>query len=479
MQFTFFSKRQAVAEPPQSSEETALEVALYTPHSSEEHQGEDAVMVTKQEVNDSSMAVKTTIDQRSGRPTASNPETVMLTNQDCIVANIAVAENNINRRPGRTAASNPGPKRSIQEQLREAQLDNQAIFDENQSQKKHIQKLLKELNRLSAENPRLQGDYNDLHDAHTGLLGDYNGLHDAHSKLRGAHDELRGAYGDLQHYHKEQGRKFKKMARDYEDLDKKYMDLARTLQVTEDDRSTINKKLSAVASSIENLVIRGRGNGSVNLNRGAAIQYFSNLGLLAYFPLQEHQLEPFHYSLLMEAAMILILSHQLFTRPLQCIFIGSEEFEAICGWMESRGSTVTARWRQELCLLIAQDHGEMKLRKEKEVDLAIVELKELVSSVYGNVDTYMSDKIKELCNLAFDLSYAMFGMESKVYPKGVKLGSPFNEEEMTMAKRSDPSGSVSFVVFPRFQDSNNKLYFKAKVWCPLEEPEPELDQNAE
>lgn len=386
----------------------------------------------------------------------------MVNNQDCIVANIAVAEN-IDRRPGQTVASNPVPKRSIQEQLREAQLDNQAILNENQSQKKRIHKLQKDWNRLLA-------DHQHLHGAHTGLR-------EAHVKVQSSHAKLQDAYADLEHYYKEQGRKFKKTARDYEDLDKKYMDLARTLQVTEDDRSTINKKLSAVASSIENLVIRGRGNGSVNLNRGAAIQNFNNLGLLAYFPLQEDHLETFHYSLLMEAAIMLILCHHLFERPLQCIFDGSEQFEAICGWMESRGSTVTARWRQELCLFLAQDDGEMKLRKEKEVDVAIMELKELVSSVFGNVDTYMSDKLEELCNIAFDLSYAMYGMESKVYPIPVQRGSPFNEEEMTLAKRSDPSGSVSFMVFPRFQDSNNKLYFKAKVWCPLEEPEPELDQN--
>ncbi|KAF9138282.1 hypothetical protein BG015_002438 [Linnemannia schmuckeri] len=371
----------------------------------------------------------------------------MVANQDCIVASIAVAENNIDRGPGRTAASSPVPERSIQEQLRVAQLENQAILDENQSQKKRILELRKELDCLSAENQCLQGD---------------------HVRLQSSYDELRGDYVNLQHYHKEQGRKFKKMSREYENLDKKYMDLARTLQVTEDDRSTINKKLSAVASSIENLVIRGRGNGSVNLNRGAAIQHLSNLGLPVYIPLQEHQLEPFHYSLLMEAAMMWILYLHLFSRPLQCIFDRSEQFEAICAWMERRGSTVTARWRQELCLLIVQNDREMKLRKEKEVNLAIVKLKELVSSVYGNVDTYMSDKIKELCNTAFDLSYAMFGMESKVYPVLVNLGSPFNEEEMTMAKRSDPSGSVSLMVFPKFQDSNNKLYFKAKVWCPLD-----------
>ncbi|KAG0256877.1 hypothetical protein BGZ95_005378 [Linnemannia exigua] len=438
MQIPGFLKRLAAPEPPLPSENTALEVTPYTPPSSEEHQ----------------------------------EGTVMLTNQDSIVASIAVAENNIDRKPGRTAASNPVSKRSTIELLREAQQDNQALLDENQSQEEDIRKRQNELNRLSAEYQRLQGNHNCLYGAHTDLQG-------VHSKLQGAHNELRGAYADLDHHYQEQRRKFKKMARDYKDLDKKYMDLARTLQVTEDDRSTINKKLSAVASSIENLVIRGRGNGSINLNRGAAIQLFSNLGLLVCFPLQENQLEPFHYSLLMEAAMMLILSLHLFGRPLECIFEGYQQFEAICAWMESRGSTVTARWRQELCLLIAQDDGEMKRRKEKEVDVAIVELKEVVSSVYGNVDTYMYEKIKELCNIAFDLSYAMFGMESKVYYTYFNSGSPFNEEEMTMAKRSDPSGSVAFVVFPRFQDSNNKLYFKAKVWCPLEEPEPERHQNEE
>ncbi|KAG0286386.1 hypothetical protein BGZ96_009489 [Linnemannia gamsii] len=468
MQFPSLLKlRAAVPETRLSIEETALEGAICTPPRSEEHQGEDADMVTMQDNDSSMVVVQANIDQRSGRSTVSNPETVMVTNQDCVDASIAVAEINIDRRPGRTAASNPVPKRSIQEQLREGQLGKQAILDESQSQKTRIHKLQKELSRLSAENQR--------------LLGDYSGLHGAHVKLQGAHDELQGAYADIQHHHNEQGRKFKKMARDYEDLDKKYMDLARTLQVTEDDRSTINKKLSAVALSIENLVIRGRGNGSVNLNRGAAIQYFSNAGLLAHFPLPENQLKPLHYSFLMEAAMMSILNSHLFARPLQCIFDGSKQFGDICTWMETRGSTVTARWRQELCLLIAQDDRELKLRKERVVDLAIVDLKDLVLSVYGNVDPDMSDRIKELCNIAFELNYAMFGMESKVYPIGVKPGSPFNEEEMTMAKRSDPSGSVSFMVFPRFQDSNNKLYFKAKVWCPLEEPkpEPELDQNEE
>ncbi|KAG0363049.1 hypothetical protein BG005_002946 [Podila minutissima] len=259
--------------------------------------------------------------------------------------------------------------------------------------------------------------------------------------------------------------KLKKVTRNYEDLDRKYMDLARTLQVTGDDRSTINKQLEVVSSTIENLVIRVRGKGSVNLNRDAAILHFRNSGLLQDFPVPEHDLESLHLNLFMEYAMMAILIGRLFTRPLQCIFDQSAEFEAICKWVEGRGSRAAARWRQELCILIAQDSEEMTRRKEREVNEAIVELKDLVSSVYGNVDTSMSDKIKELCNVAFDLSYVMFGMESRVYPVRIDVATPFNDNAMTMAKRSDPRGLVSLVVFPHFQDSNNKLYFKSKVWC--------------
>ncbi|KAG0360659.1 hypothetical protein BGX24_005511, partial [Mortierella sp. AD032] len=235
------------------------------------------------------------------------------------------------------------------------------------------------------------------------------------------------------------------MTRRYDDLNRKYMDIAGTLQVTNDDQSTISRQLGVVGARIENLVIIGRGPRSVNVNRAAAIQFFRNSGLLKDFPVQEPELEPFHLSLLIESAMMEILIKHFFTRPLQCIFDGSEEFEAICGWMISRGSRASDRWRQELCILIAQDGEEMARRKEKEVSVAIMEFKNLISNVYSNVNKSMSNKIKELCDIAFDLSYAMFGMESKVYPVAIGLAAPFDGNYMTMAKRSDSNGSVSWV----------------------------------
>ncbi|KAF9901807.1 hypothetical protein EC991_005633 [Linnemannia zychae] len=257
---------------------------------------------------------------------------------------------------------------------------------------------------------------------------------------------IQNVHAESEQHLNEQMHIFKKLSKRYEDLDRKYMDLARTLQVTDHDRSTINKQLELVSSTIESLVIKGRGKGSANLNRVTAIQRFRDLGLLTGFPVQEDHLESFHLCFFMESAMMTVLVNRLFTRPLECIFDRSSEFESICSWMEGRGSRATARWRQELCILIAQDGEEMARRKVIEVNGAIVELNDLASSVFCNVDTSISDKIKGLCNIAFDLSYAMFGMESRVYPIPVELATPFDDNYMTMAKRSGPGESVSLVI---------------------------------
>ncbi|KAG0262583.1 hypothetical protein BGZ95_003993 [Linnemannia exigua] len=367
-----------------------------------------------------------------------NPAATVI-DQDCIVSSMAVAENNIDHRSRRTTASNPDPERSIQVyqgKLTEAQWHYQELRKVNENQHKYILELEDQLRQMKVDR-----------------------------------QNRKKAYAEFQQYHEVQMHNFTKVSKRYEDLDRKYMDIARTLQVTEDDRSTINRQLEVVSSTIENLVIRGRGKGSANLNRVAAIQHFRNSGLLEVFPVQEPQLESFHLNLFMESAMMAILVNGLFARPLKCIFDKSKEFEEICEWVQSRGSRASTRWRQELCILIAQDGEAMARRKEWEVNKVIVELKDLVSSVYGKVDTSMSEKIKELCNIAFDLSYAMFGMESQVYPALIDFAIPFNHHYMTLANRSDPEGSVSFVVFPSFQDSNNKLYFKAKVWCTLSTPD--------
>ncbi|KAG0308150.1 hypothetical protein BGZ98_008807 [Dissophora globulifera] len=55
----------------------------------------------------------------------------------------------------------------------------------------------------------------------------------------------------------------------------------------------------------------------------------------------------------------------------------------------------------------------------------------------------MSAKIKELCYDTFDLSFAMFGMESMIYPVRISLGIPFDNENMTTPHKSNPAGSVS------------------------------------
>lgn len=114
----------------------------------------------------------------------------------------------------------------------------------------------------------------------------------------------------------------------------------------------------------------------------------------------------------------------------------------------------------------------MANRKELEVANVKKEFEILLSKVYGDLDTSMKTKIQELCTMAFDLSFAMYGMESRVYPEEPQIGSLFNDTEMKLSTRSDPAGLVRMVVFPAFRDSDNRLYSKSKVWCtPMEERE--------
>ncbi|KAF9158857.1 hypothetical protein DFQ26_007175 [Actinomortierella ambigua] len=272
-------------------------------------------------------------------------------------------------------------------------------------------------------------------------------------------------YRDLDMKYKGLDKKYTELEMKYRDLDMKYMDLVRALQVTGHDRSTINKQLGVASSMIEHLIIRARGKSSANLNRDAAIDSIRQSGMLENLPVRECDLESFHLNLFMECSTMHILTHHLLSRSLQLFFDGSAQFWSIYWWMVERGSKAPERWRQELCITIAQDSQEMERRREKAVSETAPHITDLLSRVYGNVDASMSTTIKELCSMIFDLAFAMLGMESFVHPFYVPNGTPFDEDLMTMAMRSDPNGSVFITVFPGFQDTNGVPYYKPKVWC--------------
>ncbi|KAG0253088.1 hypothetical protein DFQ27_007661, partial [Actinomortierella ambigua] len=272
-------------------------------------------------------------------------------------------------------------------------------------------------------------------------------------------------YRNLDMKYKDLDKKYTELDMKYRDLDVKYMDLARALQVTEHDRSTINKQLGTVSSMIERLIIDARGKGSSNLNRDAAIDIIRQFGMLENFPVRECDLQSFHLNLFMECFTMNTLTHHLLDSQLGLFFDNFPQFVTIYKWMAERGSKAQERWRQELCIMIAQDSQEMAHRREKAVSETIPHIVSLLMRVYGNVDTSMSATIKELCSMIFDLTFAMLGMESFVYPVEVAIGTPFNDDGMTMAMRSDPNGSVYITVFPGFEDGNGTPYYKPKVWC--------------
>lgn len=274
---------------------------------------------------------------------------------------------------------------------------------------------------------------------------------------------LEHAYINLQQQHDDMKHKYAKKVQSYKELDKNYMDLVRPLQVTADDPSTIYRRLMYIRLSIETLVQKAKGDRSTNMKKEAAIEHFRESKLLQDFPVEEARLDSYHLNLYMESAIMMTLVDRLFKRPLGCIINQGELFEGIISWVESRDSKVATRWKQQLCILISQDDNAMACRREEEVNQATMELSNLISQVYPNVD--MSVKIKDLCYNTFDLSYAMFGMESAIYPVSLALGTPFDDKTMTTPQKSNPTGLVSLVIFPAFQDNHKIFHIEPKVWC--------------
>ncbi|KAG0309717.1 hypothetical protein BGZ99_000794 [Dissophora globulifera] len=276
-----------------------------------------------------------------------------------------------------------------------------------------------------------------------------------HERLEHKNTELLQQYNDLQH-------KYNKKVENYKELDRNYMALVRPLQVTKDDPSTIYNRLVQITVSIEHLIQRAKGDRSVNLRREAVFENFQGYGLFQVFP-EEALLDPYHLNLYMESVIMTILFYRLFARPLGCIFEQSKEFEGIRKWVNERDPKMATRWRQQICVLVAQDVDTMAHKREEEVRAAAESLSHVISTIYPNVD--MSVKIKELCYNTFDLSLAMFGMESMIYPVPIRLGIPFDNENMTTPQKSNPEGLVSLVIFPAFQDDSKNFYYKPKVWC--------------
>ncbi|KAG0250858.1 hypothetical protein BG011_008029 [Mortierella polycephala] len=345
---------------------------------------------------------------------------------------------------------------SVQGYKQEAERQCQSLFNDyrrlhNQltSVQEYKQEAERQCQRLFNDNRILDNKLSSALTRNQNTLANLERLQDTNADLKQQYDELR--------------RRYDKKVESYKKLDKNYMDLVRPLHVSDDDHSTIYSRLMHIRISIESLIQKARGESSANLNREAAVNHLRESKLVEDFPVEEAIVEPYHLNLYMESAIMTALIDQFFSRALECIFHQSKEFEEIGRWVEKRDSKIAARWRQQLCVLIAHDSNAMECGREREVDKAAMVLSNLVSRVYPNVD--MSVKIRELCHHAFDLSFVMLGMESMIYPVSTPLGTPFDDTAMTTPQRSNPAGTVSLVIFPAFKDSNNSFYIKPKVWC--------------
>ncbi|KAI1314616.1 hypothetical protein EDD11_001959 [Mortierella claussenii] len=338
--------------------------------------------------------------------------------------------------------------------------DNQQLFNYNQHLYNYIQRFPNDYQQLSHYNQKL---ITDSQRQKSKIKELQNQIDLELKKKQDLAEQLQDANTNLEQKNENLERRYKKKDEDYKKLNKNYMDLVRPLQVSGIDHSTIFNRLMHVRGSIESLIQTAKGDRSVNLINEAAIEHFRDSGLLESFPIDVADLEVYHLNLYMESAVMSTLINCIFKRPLECVFEHSERFDDISSWVGKRDPMISTRWRQQICALVAQDTEAMGCKREAEVNKTGIALFSLVSRVYSNVD--MSLKIKELCYNAFDLSFVMFRMESRIYPDPLPLGTPFDDKNMETPQKSNPTGTVSLVIFPAFRDSNNAFNIKPKVWC--------------
>ncbi|KAF8930432.1 hypothetical protein BGZ58_008250 [Dissophora ornata] len=275
------------------------------------------------------------------------------------------------------------------------------------------------------------------------------------SRTRGAYHDLRNQFMDLQE-------KLAKKDRDYEIMSKNYLEHVRIIKATDDDHYTIRDRLIQLKASIEHLIRKAQGGRSVNLNKEAAVEHLKSSGLMDDFPVPEDKLESYHLNLYMESVVMSTLVSHFFDKPLSCIFDYNKGFKEIYDWMQVRNGKLAVRWRQQLCKMLADDPAT-KPRQEEEVLTASSALSELVSKVYANTNEL--NKIRDICNKAFELAIAMNGIESAIKPVTVPLGAAFDEENMGTSLKSNPDGKVALVIFPAFKDKESAFNVMPKVWC--------------
>ncbi|KAF9121415.1 hypothetical protein BGX30_002600, partial [Mortierella sp. GBA39] len=194
------------------------------------------------------------------------------------------------------------------------------LYDDCQKLQTHLSSVLMREQQLWNRCHSLHQDNCQLHNQLNAALACKQGMSATLKQLHESNVDLEQQYDDLK-------RRYDKKVQSYKELDKNYMDLVRPLRVSDDDHSTIYRRLMHIRVSIESLVQKARGEGSVNLNKQAAIDHFRKSKLLEHFPVEEAILESYHLNLCMESAIMDTLIVRFFNRSLECIFRHSKEYE--------------------------------------------------------------------------------------------------------------------------------------------------------
>lgn len=190
----------------------------------------------------------------------------------------------------------------------------------------------------------------------------------------------------------------------------------------------------------------------------------------------DERLEPGVITMFTEKFVMEVLVERIFSQPIHPGVSVNKTFDDLRTWMGMRNDAWAHRLRQQVTALVVKQPGD----EQKNIDDALASVVEYIletlTQMYPRIreGTSNQKKVEGIVARAAKLDLAMKGQDIKVFCASIEEGvAPFDEKIMQPVGKSDPDGTVLFVVSPPFvaldpKDDEHGFIIPGKVFTKRE-----------
>lgn len=188
---------------------------------------------------------------------------------------------------------------------------------------------------------------------------------------------------------------------------------------------------------------------------------------------EDERLEPGVITMFTEKLITDILTKDIFNQPIHAGVSVNETFQNLSDWMEPRNPEWAGRLRQQVSALVVKQPGIEQDKIDNAIKQVVTEILDDLSNIYPRVKDgeAQKKKVENIVAKAAKLNLAMKGQDIKVFCAPIEEGvAAFDERLMKPVSRSEPNGTVIFVISPPFvavdpKDEDHGFIIHAKVFC--------------